>query len=104
MGYISASKLTFTPRWAEMSDEDQTAEQVAAYDIVAKYGGEIKVQYVLWSDNCLLNIVDYPDEQSAFKAELAIGRRGAFELQAQRAVPLEDILGWQDEVRTVAGK
>lgn len=104
MGYISASKLTFSPKWAEMSDDEQMAEQVAAYEIVAKYGGEIKAQYVLWTDNCLLNIVDYPDEQSAFKTELAIARRGAFVLQAQRAVPLEDVLGWQDEVRTVAGK
>jgi len=104
MSYLSASKLTFSPKWGEMSDDEQTAEQVAAYEIVAKYGGEFKAQYVLWTDNCLLSVVDYPDEQSAFKSELAIGRRGAFVLQAQRALPLEDVLGWQDEVRTVAGK
>jgi uncharacterized protein with GYD domain len=104
LGYLSASKLTFSPKWDEMSDDEQTAEQVAAYEIVAKYGGEFKAQYVLWSDNCLLSVVDYPYEQSAFKSELAIGRRGAFVIQAQRALPLEDVLGWQDEVRTVAGK
>jgi uncharacterized protein with GYD domain len=104
MSYLSASKLTFSPKWDEMSDDEQTAEQVAAYEIVAKYGGEFKAQYVLWTDNCLLSVVDYPDEQSAFKSELAIARRGAFVLQAQRALPLEDVLGWQDEVRTVAGK
>jgi uncharacterized protein with GYD domain len=104
MSYLSASKLTFSPKWGEMTDDEQTAEQVAAYEIVSKFGGEIKAQYVLWSDNCLLSVVDYPDEQSAFKSELAIGRRGAFIIQAQRALPLEDVLGWQDEVRTVAGK
>ena len=104
MRYLSASKLTFSAKWADMSDDEQLAEQVAAYEIVNKYGGEIKAQYVLWSDNCLLSITDYPDETSAFKAELAIGRRGAFLLQGQRAVPLEDVMSWQDEVRTIAGK
>jgi uncharacterized protein with GYD domain len=104
MSYLSASKLTFTPKWADLSDDEQLAEQVAALDIVSKYGGELKAQYVLWSDNCLLSIVDYPDETSAFKSELAIGRRGSFVLQAQRALPLEDLMAWQDEVKTVAGK
>ena len=91
MSYLSASKLTFSPKWADMNEDDRLAEQVAALDIVSKYGGEMKAQYVLWSDNCLLSIVNYPEETSAFKAELAIGRRGAFVLQAQRAVPLEDV-------------
>ena len=49
MSYLSASKLTFSPKWADMSDDEQLAEQVAALDIVAKYGGDIKAQYVLWS-------------------------------------------------------
>jgi uncharacterized protein with GYD domain len=104
MGYLAASKLTFTAKWADMSDEEQLAEQVAALDIVSKFGGEIKAQYVLWTDACLFSVVDYPDETSSFKAESAIQRRGAFLLQAQRALPLEDVVAWQDEVRTVAGK
>src|SRR5438477_7394762 len=104
MSYLSASKLTFSPKWSDLSDDEQTAEQVAASEIVAKFGGEIKAQFVLWTDNCLLSVVDYPDEQSAFQSELAIQRRGAFILQAQRALPLEDVLGWQDEVRIVSGK
>ena len=72
MSYLSASKLTFSPKWADMSDDEQLAEQVAALDVVAKYGGDIKAQYVLWSDNCLLSVIDYPEEISALKAELAI--------------------------------
>jgi uncharacterized protein with GYD domain len=104
MSYLSASRLTFTPKWADMSDDEQLAEQVAAYEIVSKYGGEIKAQYVLWTDGCLFSVVEYPDETSAFKTELAISRRGAFALQGQRALLLEDTLAWQDEVRTIAGK
>ena len=104
MSYLSASKLTFSAKWAEMSDEDQLAEQVAALEIVSKFGGEIKAQYVLWSDNLLLTITEYPEEQAAFKSELAIARRGAFVLQGQRAVPLDELMSWQDEVRIVSGK
>ncbi|HTN80483.1 MAG TPA: GYD domain-containing protein, partial [Acidimicrobiales bacterium] len=93
-----------TPKWDTMGDDERLAEQVAAYEIVSKCGGEIKAQYVLWSDNCLLAIAEYPDETSAMKAQSAIGRRGAFVLQSQRAVPLEDVLSWQDEVRMIAGR
>lgn len=104
MSYVSASKLTFAPKWAEMSEEDRLHEQVAALDIVSKYGGEMKAQYVLFSEGCLFSIVDYPDEVSAFKSVLAIQRRGAFILQQQRAVPLDELLSWQDELITVAGR
>lgn len=104
MSYLNATKLTFSAKWDDMSDDERLAEQVAALDIVSKFGGEIKAQYVLWSDNCLLSVIDYPDETSAFKSSLAIGRRGAFLLQGQRALPLEDLMAWQDEIRTVAGK
>lgn len=39
MAHRSASKLTFTPAWADMTEEERQAEQVAAIEIVAKYGG-----------------------------------------------------------------
>ena len=104
MSHLSATKLTFTPKWAEMSDDERTAEQVAAYEIVAKCGGEVKVQYVLWSDNCLFTITDYPDEVSGMKSQQAIARRGAFVLESQTAVPLEDALSWTDEVKKIAGR
>ncbi len=64
MSHLSATKLTFSPKWATMDDDERTTEQVAAYDIVSKCGGEIKAQYVLWSDNSLFTITDYPDEVS----------------------------------------
>ena len=104
MSHLSATKLTFSAKWDAMDDDERLAEQVAAYDIVSKCGGEIKAQYVLWSDNCLFTITDYPDEMSAMKSQQAIARRGAFVLQSQRAVPLEDVLSWQDEVKIIAGR
>ncbi len=74
MSHLSATKLTFSPKWDAMSDDERTAEQVAAYEIVSKCGGEVKAQYVLWSDNCLFAITDYPDEVSAMKSQQAIAR------------------------------
>ncbi len=38
------------------------------------------------------------------KSQQAIARRGAFVLESQRAVPLEDVLSWQDEVKIIAGR
>ena len=41
MTYTVAAKVAFTPKWYELSDEEQLAEQVAAYEIVSKFGGEV---------------------------------------------------------------
>ena len=104
MTHLSASKLTFSPKWADMDDDARLAEQVAALGIVAKYGGETKAQFALAADACLFSVIDYPDEISAIKAALAIERRGAFVITQQSAIPLDELLSWQDELKTVAGK
>lgn len=98
MAYRSASKLTFTPAWGEMNEDQRAKEQAAAYEIVAKYGGNIEGQWVLWTDGVLLSVVTYPDQASAVKAELAITSRGAFDLQGQSAFSLDEIIGWQAEI------
>ena len=104
MSHLSATKLTFAAKWDAMDDEERLAEQVATYEIVSKCGGEIKAQYVLWSDNCLFTITDYPDEVSGDEVPAGDRATGAFVLQSQRAVPLEDVLSWQDEVKIIAGR
>lgn len=95
MAYRSASKLTFTPAWADMTPDQRLAEQVAAMEIVAKFGGENEGQWWLWSDQVLLSVTRYPDEASGMKALMAIVNRGAFELQGQTALTLEEIAGLQ---------
>ena len=104
MSHLSASTLTFSPKWADTNDDDRLVEQVAALEIVTKYGGEVKAQYVLITDQSLLSVIDYPDETAAIKSALAIERRGAFVIRQQTALPLEEMLGWQDETKTVAGR
>jgi uncharacterized protein with GYD domain len=98
MGYHSASKLTFTPKWADMSADERLTEQAAAYELVSKFGGDIKAMYILWSDGCLLSVVEYPDETSAVKSASAIANRGAFVLASQRAFPLDEFQAIQDEI------
>ena len=104
MAHLSASKLTFTPAWDAMNDDEQTAEQVAALGIVATCGGEIKAQYVLTTDSCLFSVIEYPNEDAALKSASAISRRGAFVLETQRAVSLDEFLGMDEEIRKLAGK
>jgi uncharacterized protein with GYD domain len=104
MAHLSASKLTFTPAWDAMNDDDRTAEQVAALGIVAACGGVVKAQYVLTTDSCLLSVIEYPNEDAALKSASAISRRGAFVLKTQRAVALDEFLGMDEEVRKLAGK
>ena len=98
MAYRSASKLTFSPAWRDMSPEQRQAEQVAAFEIVAKYGGTSEGMWVLWSDGAVLSITSYPDEASSMKAQLALVARGAFALQAQTALTLEELGALQAEV------
>ena len=40
MSHLSATTLTFSPKWDAMDDDERTAEQVAAYEIVSKCGGD----------------------------------------------------------------
>src|SRR3954453_374013 len=104
MTHLSASKLTFSPKWADLDDDARLAEQVAALEVVAKYGGETKAQYALVADSCLFSVIDYPDETSALKAALAIERRGVFVITQQTAITLDELVGWQDDLKTVAGR
>jgi hypothetical protein len=103
MSYRSASKLTFTPKFAELSEEQRMAEQVAAYEIVAKYRGEFEAQVVLLTDQVFLAVVNYPDEESSIKAHMAIQARGVYELHSQRALSLEELLQFQAEAAAAAG-
>lgn len=104
MAHLSASKLRFSPAFAAMSDDDQMAEQVAAYGIVAACGGEVKAQYMLTTDACLFSVIEYPNEDAALKSASAISRRGAFVLEIQRAVTLDQYLSMAEEVHKIAGK
>ena len=99
MSYRIASKLTFTDLYNRMTDEEQLAEQVAALDFVAKNGGTIEAQYVLWGDAAVLSIVNYPDQQAAVRSELQILARRAFELSSQPAFTVEEVVQLQAEAR-----
>ena len=102
MTYRSATKLTFTQKYAELSEDQRLAEQVAAYEIVAKYGGDFEAQVVLLTDQVFLAVVSYPDEESSIKSQIAIQARGAYELHSQRALSLEEMLQLQSEAAAAA--
>lgn len=81
-----------------MTPDQRLAEQAAALELVAKYGGKVQHQWVLWSDGVLLSITTYPDLASSVKAELAIGARGVFVLQSQAALTLDEVVNFQAEI------
>lgn len=103
MSYRSATKLTFTPKFADLSEEQRLAEQVAAYEIVSKYGGEFEAQFVLMTDQVFLAVASYPDEESSIKAHMAIQARGVYELHSQRALSLDELIQLQADAAAAAG-
>ena len=103
MTYRSATKLTFTPKYAELSEEQRLTEQVAAYEIVSKYGGDFESQFVLLTDQVFLAVVSYPDEEASIKSHIAIQARGAYELHSQRALTLEEMMQLQAEAAATSG-
>lgn len=103
MAYLGASRMTFTPKYLGMSEEEKVAEQMAAYEIVSKCGGTIKGQYVLWTDNCLFSLTEFPDEASALLCHEAITVRGSFDMISQRAVPLDDAMKLYEDAKGIAG-
>jgi len=103
MAHLSASTLTFTPRWSDLSDDEQTAETAKALEIVASFGGTIHAQYVLVTDAALLSVIECPDETSAHTSAFAIARRGAFVLESQTALTLDGLASLQDDIRAAAG-
>ena len=102
MSYRTATKVTFTPEYDRMTDEEQLREQAAAYEIVAANGGTIDAQFVLWSDQCLLTVAVYPSIEACAKAEMQITARRAFQLQSQPAFTLEEALTIQAAARNEA--
>lgn len=103
MAYLSAARVTFTPKFHAMSEEERLAEQIAAAEIVTKCGGTTKGQYVMWTDNCVLSLTEFADEASALLCHQAIIIRGAFDLVSQRAVPLDEVMKLYEDAKGIAG-
>jgi uncharacterized protein with GYD domain len=100
----TATRVTFTDAYEAMDRAHQMTEQMAAYEIVAKHGGEIEAQYVLMSEGCVLTVAAYPDERASVKAHMEIQQRGGFRLQAQSAYTVEEAMELLSEIpeRTVS--
>jgi uncharacterized protein with GYD domain len=92
MSYRLMTKVTFTPEFAKMSDDEQNNELVATLEIVTRNGGTLEQTLVVPSEQCAYSIGVYPDPTSAAKAHIQIQARGAYELTPLPAYSLEE---WQ---------
>jgi uncharacterized protein with GYD domain len=59
-------------------------------DLVESNGGKRVAGYALMGDWDALAIWDYPDEKSAMRALVAIGKLGVFTTQTMTAMPIEE--------------
>lgn len=102
MTYRVATTVVVTPEFNRMTADEQMSEQLAAYEIVAKNGGEIEAQVVIPAKQELLVIATYPDATSSIKSHLQVQARGAFVLHAEPAYSLEDWMTIQEAARAEA--
>ena len=97
MSYVSVTKISLTAKWADLSEDQRMAEQVAALETVAKHGGEMQGIWALPAEGTALAIATYPDERSSAKAVAALNNRGTYDLLSQRAWPLDEWLQLSSE-------
>jgi hypothetical protein len=102
MSYRVATRVTFTPEFSRLTDEEQNNELVAALEIVTRNGGTIESTTVLPADQSALTIAVYPDPAAAAKAHIQIQARGAYQLQPQTAYSLEEWMQLMQEARAEA--
>jgi uncharacterized protein with GYD domain len=102
MPYRVAAKVNFTDVYNRMTADEQMAEQVAGYETIAKNGGTVEAQYVLWSDRCVILFISYPDQQSAYRSEMQVAMRGSFDIHSQAALTADEALALGTEARAAA--
>lgn len=92
MSYRVMTKVSFTPEFTKLTEEEQNTELVATLEIVTRNGGTLEQTIVVPSEQCAYSIGVYPDASAATKAHIQIQARGAYQLSPVPAYSLEE---WQ---------
>lgn len=102
LSYRVVTRVTFTPEFSRLTEEEQTNEQIAAMEIVARNGGTFESIVVLPGEQTALTTVVYQDEESSLKSHIQIQARGAYNLQPSRAYTLEEWMEIMQKARAEA--
>ena len=102
MPYRVVTRVTFTPEFSKLTEQEQTNELVATNEIVTRNGGTIESTSIVPSDSSAIVLATYPDQRSSAKAHLQIIARGAYQLVPQEAYSLEEWLEIVAESRAEA--
>ena len=102
MPYRVITRVTFTPEFYKLTEQEQTDELVAATEIVTRNGGTIESTSVVPADSSAIVLATYPDQRSSAKAHIQIVARGAYQLEPQAAYSLEEWLEITAEARAEA--
>ena len=61
-----------------------------AVEKIKSFGGEIKSMYALLGENDLHFVIDFPDNQSAIKASIALNKLSGINFKTSPAVTVEE--------------
>ena len=89
MGHLQMSTSKIIPSaWDGISQEQNDAQSMAIFAVIAKNGGEVKVTALSAVTGCLVSVIEYPDE--------AAGKRSVAGVMALRTLEFVSIEGLWD--------
>jgi hypothetical protein len=73
MSHLQLSRTRPVPEaWQDLTDEQNDAQTTAIYDVIGKFGGDVKVVSFSPSQIALTSVIEYPDEESAKRSVAGI--------------------------------
>ncbi len=98
MSHLQLSHTRIVPDvWQNLTDEQNDAQTAAIYDVIGKFGGDVKVVSFSPSTVTLISVIEYPDEASAQRSVAGILALGTLEFVSVEH--LWDITEWVAMVR-----
>ncbi len=88
--FITYTRLT---EKGQLLPPDKAPETLAkVQEIIGVYGGKLEVIYATGGKYDFVSIVDYPDDEMAFKSRTKIMELGLFHLESTPIFPIETFL------------
>jgi len=101
MSHLQMSTTRIIPSaWDGISQEQNDAQSMAIYGVIAKHGGDVKVTAYSAVTGCLLSIIAYPDEQAAMRSVADVWALRTLEFVSVEG--LWDIGEWTSIVRAAS--
>ena len=98
MSHLQLSRTRPVPEaWQDLTDEQNDAQTAAIYEVIGRFGGDVKVVSFSPSAVALTSVIEYPDEESAKRSVAGILALGTLEFVAIEG--LWDVVEWVGMIR-----